>query len=124
MTLILDAGGLIAFERNDRRAILVIRRAVERGDKIVVPAGVVAQVWRDGSRQARIAGLLNAPEVNVVALDDALARAAGRLLGWRQTSDVIDATVVIVARAAHGVVLTSDEGDLRRLEPAVRTIGC
>ncbi len=53
--LTLDAGALIAFEKNDRRAVAPIARALEHKLLIVIPAGVVGQVWRDGSRQTRIA---------------------------------------------------------------------
>jgi hypothetical protein len=44
--LTLDAGALIAFERNDRRLVAVIARSLEHGHGLAVPAGVVGQVWR------------------------------------------------------------------------------
>ena len=37
----LDAGALIAFDRNDRLAVTLIARALERGIQIAVPAAVV-----------------------------------------------------------------------------------
>ncbi|MDQ3037482.1 MAG: hypothetical protein M3Y87_34125 [Myxococcota bacterium] len=54
----LDAGALIAFERGDRRMVLIVARARERKALLVVPSGVVGQVWRDGRRQAVLARLL------------------------------------------------------------------
>ncbi len=48
--LTLDSGALIAFERGDRAAVTRIARAIERQVPLVAPAGVVAQVWRDGRR--------------------------------------------------------------------------
>jgi hypothetical protein len=58
--LTLDAGALIAFDRNERRVVALIARAVQQGCSLAVPAGVVAQAWRDGRRQARLARLLGA----------------------------------------------------------------
>ena len=120
--LTLDSGALIAFERNDRRVVGIIARALERAAGLSVPAGVVGQVWRDGSKQARLARLLGSESVEVVPLTDAAARAAGQLCGARRTSDVIDASVVLCARARNHGVLTSDFGSLRRLDPALRLV--
>jgi hypothetical protein len=117
LSLTLDAGALIAFERNDRTTVLLIERTRQRGETIAVPVGVVGQVWRDGRRQARLAGLLGAPKVELVGLDDFTARAAGQLCGTTGTDDVIDATVVLCARTRGRRVATSDPDDLRRLDP-------
>lgn len=77
----LDAGALIGFERNRRDVVAVLRRAVEHTDEICVPAPALAQVWRDGRRQARLARLVGAPTTTVIPLDDAAARASGQLCG-------------------------------------------
>jgi hypothetical protein len=116
---VLDAGALVGFERNDRRVVGIITRALHHGDPLVVPAGVVAQVWRDGRRQARLGGLLGSPQCEVVVLDDRSARATGQLCGVSGTADVVDASVVVVARARSLRVLTSDPGDLRPLDARV-----
>lgn len=113
----LDAGALIAFERNDRAVVSMVRRAIELGDMLAVPAGVVGQVWRDGRRQARLARLLASATCEVVTLDDRRARAAGQLCGAAGTADVVDASVVLCARERGHHVLTSDAGDLHRLDP-------
>jgi len=120
--LTLDSGALIAFERNDRSIVAIIARAVQQGVTLAVPAGVVGQVWRDGRRQARLARLLGAPQMEIEPLDDIRARAAGQLCGVSGTRDVIDASVVLCARGrGHGVV-TSDLDDLRRLDPSLRLV--
>ncbi len=124
MTLVLDAGALIGVERNDRELVVLFSRAIERGRAIVVPAGVVAQVWRDPSRQVRLARLLNAEDVVIADLDLELARAVGRLLAARDASDVIDASVAVLARQYAAAVVTSDAGDIRRLSPETRVIEC
>lgn len=120
--LTLDAGALIAFERNDRWVIALIALAHHHGQTIAVPAGVVGQVWRDGRRQARLARLLASQEVEVEPLDDRRAREAGQLCGARGTADVIDASVVLGARARSHRIATSDPDDLRRLDPRAELI--
>jgi hypothetical protein len=118
----LDAGALIAFERNDRRTVARLALALEENQGITIPAGAHGQVWRDGRRQARLARLLASERVEVEPLDGERAQAAGQLCGVRGTRDVIDASVVLCARARGHVVMTSDVGDLRRLDPALRLI--
>jgi predicted nucleic acid-binding protein len=124
VTLVLDAGALIALERNDRPLVVLLRRAIERGDAIVVPAGVVAQVWRDPARQVRLVRFLNANGVEIAALDGETARAAGELLGAQHSSDVVDASVVILAHQHDAAVVTSDADDIRRLSASLRVIAC
>jgi predicted nucleic acid-binding protein len=114
--VVLDTGALVGFERNDRRVVAIMVRALEHHDALLVPAGVVAQAWRDGSRQARLARLLGSPLCEVLALDDHQARAAGQLCGVAATTDVIDASVAIAARDHGARVITSDPDDLWRLD--------
>lgn len=120
----LDAGALIAFERGGRQVVALVARALERGDRLSVPAGVVAQVWRDGARQARLARLLGSPAVELVDLDDPAARAVGQLLGVSATRDVVDASVVWCARQRRHVVATSDPDDLLAIDPDLRVLAC
>jgi hypothetical protein len=116
--LTLDSGALVAFERNSRYAVSLLTRALANGLPLTIPAGVVGQVWRDGRRQARLARLLASSNVEVEPLDEVRAREAGQLCGLRGTSDVIDASVVLCARARQQRILTSDLDDLRRLDPS------
>lgn len=120
--LTLDAGALIALERGDERVRALLALALEQRRPMRVPAGVVGQVWRGGSRQAAVSRFLRAREVEVQALDEPLARAAGELCGSAGTSDVIDASVVLCARERGDVVLTSDPDDLRQLDRALRIV--
>ncbi|MGI8535698.1 MAG: PIN domain-containing protein [Mycobacteriales bacterium] len=122
--VVLDAGALLSFERNDRRVRRLIELAAEHPGTLHVPAGVVAQVWRDGARQARLAKLVKSGLLQVHALDLNEARAAGSLCGVSGTADVIDASVALLARRHRAVVVTSDPGDLRRLDPELPVIGC
>jgi hypothetical protein len=124
MSLTLDAGVLIAFERGDRAVVAIIARSLQRKLVLAVPAGVIGRVWRDGRRQAVLARLLASDLIEIVPLDDATARAAGQLCGARGTSDVIDASVVLCARARDHAVLTSDPDDLARLDDTLRIETC
>lgn len=120
--LTLDTGALIALERNVRRILPLLQDAKDRGRRIVIPAGVLAQAWRGSARQARLAKLLNDPGVEIHPLDAQLAFAAGLLCAATSTRDVIDASVVIAARENGRLVATSDPGDLLRLDPTLQLI--
>jgi predicted nucleic acid-binding protein len=115
----LDAGALVAFDRNERATMLRIKSAREHALPLTIPAGVLGQVWRDGQRQVRLARLLASTNVEIEPLDERRARQAGRLCGLRGTSDVIDASVVLCARERGQQILTSDVDDLRRLDPGM-----
>src|ERR1700733_2097019 len=96
--IVLDTGALIALERGDKRTIALLHRALAQGRAFRVPAGVVGQVWRNGRVQVTLARFLRSEEVEIVPLDEQLARSCGELCGAASASDVIDASVVIVAR--------------------------
>ena len=120
--LTLDAGALIAFERGDRLVVALVERARQRGDVLAIPAGVIGQVWRDGSKQARLAAFLKSPIVEVEILTEQRAREAGQLCGVTKTRDVIDASVVLCARAREQAVVTSDPQDIEKLDPSLPLI--
>lgn len=113
----LDAGALIALERGDGRMTALMRALVLSRRRFRVPAGVVGQVWRGGARQAVLARFLRSMEVEIVPLDDRAARACGELCGAAGTADVVDASVILTARAHQDIIVTSDSDDLRRLDP-------
>lgn len=116
----LDSGALIAFERGDARMRQLLREALQAEAGIVIPAGVVAEVWRDGRRQVELRALLRKVNVQVDVLTAVLAMAAGELCARRRTSDVIDASVVLAARRFGTTVVTSDPDDIHHLDPSLR----
>ena len=118
----LDAGALIALDRGDKRLIALLDRALAQRLKLRVPSGVVAQTWRDGRIQVTLARFLRIDEVEIVALDEQLARACGELCGATETADIIDASVVILAGLRGDHIITSDPRDLRRLDPTCSII--
>lgn len=118
----LDTGALIAIERGDRRLQALLDEANAAGADLAVPAGVIAQAWRGSQRPARLARFLAQSTVTTVPLDEPEAKATGALCGRAGTSDVVDASVVICARARGHAVLTGDADDLAALDSALRTV--
>lgn len=113
MSLVLDAGALLAVERADRETMALLKGELLAGRTPITHGGVVGQCWRGGAgRQARLARFL--PALDVVPLDESLGRRAGELLGRAAKTDVIDAAVVLVAIDGD-LVLTYDTRDLEVL---------
>jgi predicted nucleic acid-binding protein len=118
----LDAGGLIALDRNDRRMVVLLSRALETNSRVTVPATALAQVVRRPDRQARLSRLIRQVTTDVMALDRVDAVHVGRLLAVSGTADVVDAHVVVCARRAGQRVITSDPDDLGRLDPTLELL--
>ena len=120
MTIVLDAGALLAIERGDREMWAVYERERAAKRVILTHAGIVGQVWRGGAgRQARLARALQG--IDVRAIDDDLGRQAGVLLGRSGSSDVIDAAVVAIAEDGDEI-FTADADDLHDLAHAAGKI--
>ncbi|BEL12783.1 hypothetical protein Q0Z83_109740 [Actinoplanes sichuanensis] len=111
-----DAGVLLAIDDNDRRMWTIHHLAVEEGRRLLIPAVIVAQAWRDGRRQVQLGRFLHSCEVVPVGMET--AKAAGVLCGKAGTRDVVDATVVAFALAYGAIVFTSDPDDITRLGAA------
>ena len=117
-----DAGALIALDRNDRRVLALLARAIERGMRITIPATALAQAIRNPTKQARLCRLIRQVGTDLVALDGPEATAVGLLLARTGTADIVDAHVVVCAQRAGQAVLTSDARDLRRIAPRLQLI--
>ena len=116
----LDSGALIALQKGSKRAVALLDRVARNQGAVFVPAGVLAQVWREGGRQAIVARLLSARETTVVPLDEVTARAVGVLCGRCGHSDIVDVSVALCAREHDTPVVTSDPGDIRLIDPSLR----
>ena len=117
-----DAGGLIALDRNDRRVLALIARAMELGIRITIPASALAQAIRNPARQARLSRLIRQAGTDLIALNGPDATAVGLLLARTATADVVDAHVVVCARRAGQAVVTSDPDDLRQIAPELQLV--
>ena len=116
MSLILDAGALVAIERGEPLTLALLKRELVARRAPITHGGVIGQVWRSGTgRQARLARLL--PALEIVPLDRSLGQRAGLLIGRARRSDVVDAAVVVLA-VDGDTILTSDVHDLEALASA------
>lgn len=118
----LDTGALIALESGSRRMAVLVEEALVGRAELAIPAGVVAQAWRGGAGQARIARLLRASVTSVVPLDQRLALRVGARCAVTGVSDIVDVSVALCARDRGHPVVTSDPGDIHAAEPSLRLL--
>ena len=120
--MILDAGLLVSVDRSERAAHAFLTAASRSEIALHTTHPVVAQAWQGGSRQARLAAFLKT--IVIHPLDD--GRPVGQLLAQTNTSDVVDAHVVITAVRLGHDILTGDPDDLTTLSavlgPAAPTV--
>lgn len=124
--VVLDAGAFVAADRGDRHTMARLRVAQREGLELRSTGAVIAQVWRDpAGRQANLARLLKS--VDVRGVDENVGREAGVLQGRAGSADVVDASVVTIARAGDRI-LTSDAGDIGPLvdasERSILVVAC
>jgi hypothetical protein len=109
-----DTGALIAGDRNDRRMWALHVGFIAEEVAPQVPAPVVAEAWRGGSRQASLARMLAGCQIEEMTADQ--ARRDGELAGRADHEDIVDVAVVEgAARREDGVILTSNESHIRKI---------
>jgi predicted nucleic acid-binding protein len=119
---VLDAGALIAHERRDPKVAALLQVAAEHRIEMILPSAVLAQVWRDGTRQAILSRMLRNPGLVEAPLHHADAKRVGELLRDSGTSDVVDAHVAVLAEHLQVPVITSDPDDISRLNATIELI--
>ena len=112
MSVVYDAGLLVAADRNDRDVWADHRARLEVGVVPETTAPVVAQVSRS-PRQVQLWRFLRG--CDIVGFTREEPHEVGALLSRAEASDVVDAHVVLTAGRGRSAVLTSDEHDLQRL---------
>ena len=120
--LTLDTGALIALEAGSRRMALRVEEAMAARAELAIPAGVVAQAWRGGARQVRIAKLLQLQVTSIVALDTKLALRVGAKCASTGATDVVDVSVAICASERGHPVVTSDPDDIAAIDPSLTLV--
>jgi hypothetical protein len=115
MGITYDTGALVAAEAGRVGLWALHRDALRHQVRPVVPAPVLAQAWRGGP-QPMLSRLLRGCDIE--PMSEQLAREAGRACALAGSSDVVDATVVVLALSRDDLVVTSDEDDLKRLAEA------
>ena len=118
----LDTGALIALEGGSTRMAVLAEEALAGRTELAVPAGVLAQAWRGGARQARIARLLRASVTSVVPLDTRMALRVGARCTATGTADIADVSVAICASDRGQPVITSDPDDIAAIDPSLTLI--
>jgi hypothetical protein len=121
--LTLNAGALLALDHPAKAIAMQARltEAVRRGGTICVPVSAIAQAWRS-SRQVRLARLLKSRDIDVAVMTPNVARSVGLLCARSGHDDVIDVHVALCARERGHAVITSDPGDISRVDPALPVI--
>lgn len=117
MSVVYDAGALIAAERSNRALWADHRVRLEAGLVPLTTAPVVAQVSRSG-RQVQLRRFLRGCDIVTFHHDD--AHAVGALAGRSGSNDVVDVHVVATAHQRRLAVVTSDESDLKPIADALR----
>lgn len=112
--LVLDTGALLAWERNGERIRALVQLATAGEVTLRTSSAVVAQAWRGGSRQARLAKLLASGTLDERPLDPPAGRRVGVLAARTGASDVVGGHVASLALGRPARVVTSDPDDLSR----------
>ena len=118
---VFDAGAFIALERRSPFMLGILDAALRGRAEVVLPRTVIAQVWRGTPKQANIArlvsaGLLRGGPVIIDELTPERAREIGIRIGTVHHPDIVDVHVALAAAERGHAVLTSDDGDLAKID--------
>lgn len=122
---VLDAGALIALDRRSTFMRNLLRATLDGAAEITIPRTVIAQVWR-GGKQANTARLLKAAHIQKAVVIDELtaerAKQIGVAIGRCSHPDIVDVHVALVAAERGHAVLTSDDGDITKVDPELTIV--
>ena len=111
-----DTGALVAAERNNRRMWALHAGYLAEEVIPTVPAAVLAQSWRGGSRQASLSRLLRMCDTE--PMSENLAKEVGVLAGKSGHDDIVDVSVVEGAVRRGDAVVTSNVTHIRTIAEA------
>lgn len=111
-----DTGALVAAERNNRQMWAL--HAAYLAEEVIptVPAPVLAEAWRGGSRQASLSRLLRMCDTE--PLTEEVARNVGVLSGKSGHDDIVDVSVVEGAVRRGDAIVTSNITHIRMVADA------
>ncbi len=112
-----DTGALVAAERNNRQMWALHAGYLAEEVLPAVPAPVLAEAWRGGSRQASLSRLLRMCDTEPMSGE--LARNVGVLAGKSDHDDIVDVSVVEGALRRGDAVVTSNVTHIRKVADAV-----
>lgn len=111
-----DTGALVTAERNDRQMWALHAGYLAEEVIPTVPAPVLAEAWRGGSRQASLTRLLRMCDTE--PMTEELARNVGVLAGKSGHDDIVDVSVVEGAIRRGDAVVTSNTTHIRMIADA------
>ena len=111
-----DTGALVAAERNNRHMWTLHAGYLAEEVIPTVPAAVLAQSWRGGSRQASLSRLLRICDTE--PMSENLAKEVGVLAGKSGHDDIVDVSVVEGAVRRGDAVVTSNVTHIRTIAEA------
>lgn len=126
--LVLDAQALSELVRRgsaERQVRDAVQAAIDEGTDIVVPAAVLAELYRGGHHDQELDSYLSrgAP-MEIIDTDRGLAKRVGQILAaaGRGSEDHVDATVVAACvQQGGGLIITGDPRDMRALTAPLGT---
>ncbi len=112
-----DTGALVAADHNDRRMWALHAGFLAEEVSPIVPAPVLAEAWRGGSRQASLARFLAL--CTLEPMSEQQAKFVGVLAGKANHDDIVDVTVVEGAIRRHDAIVTSNHTHIRKITDSV-----
>ncbi len=112
MSVVYDAGVLIAADRNDREVWADHRARLELGLVPATTAPVVSQVSRS-PHQVQLRRFLRGCHIEPFSSE--IVHDVGVLASASDAPDVVDAHLVLVASSHTAAIITSDEDDISQL---------
>lgn len=114
VTIVLDAGAVIAAERNDPLLTAIVKAAQASRTTMLLPATVLAETWR-GAAAANVSAFLK-PVTAFPELTERSARSAGVRLAKTDNPWIVDGNVVDIAISSRpSAIVTSDPSDIASL---------
>ncbi len=111
--MIFDAGVFIALEKPSTRRIVLalVEKHLDEGLLPTTTTTALAQAWRDPAKQVALTRL--ARSVEVFPFGD--PQVVGVKCGRSGTSDVVDASLAILAEQLRQTIVTTDPDDMKKL---------
>ena len=113
-----DTGALVAADHNDRRMWALHAGLLAEEVSPTVPAPVLAEAWRGGSRQANVSRFLAL--CSLEPMSEEQAKSVGVLAGKADHDDIVDVTVVEGAIRRNDAIVTSNHAHIEKIADAVR----
>ena len=118
--MIYDAGVFIALDNPSKRGVVhaLMRKMIADGVTPSTNEAVLAQAWRKPSKQVPMTMLLRT--VDVYPFGD--SQAIGQRCAAQGSSDVVDASLAVLADQLGQTIITTDPKDMAKLDVTYQTL--